>query len=163
MRMANTLMVYRKQIIEPFRDSPRAFIEMPPTSHLLEDDINLYLDDLYFLLETEDRNLIGELMVERNRFRSALDAINERSRIHRNEVQPKLEQAGFAEGVNYSFDEIETFLGQRLYSTMKQSTSQLIIHVDQTIERLQKVSNKLTDALKSQYPNETIIKFGAET
>jgi len=40
MRMANTLLVYRKQFVDPFRDKPSAFLEMPPSLDLLENDIN---------------------------------------------------------------------------------------------------------------------------
>jgi len=50
MRMANTLLVYRKQFIEPFRGKPTAFLEMPPSLELLEDDINFEIENLFFYL-----------------------------------------------------------------------------------------------------------------
>lgn len=42
-RMLNVLLNYQKQFIDPIRGKLLAFIEMQPTLHLLEDDINLDL------------------------------------------------------------------------------------------------------------------------
>lgn len=159
MRMANTLMIFQKQIIEPARNSKTRFLEMPPTLDLVKDDINLNIESLYFLLETDDRNLLGELTAEEGRYRSALDAINERSRLHRQEIQPLLERAGVVQGGNYSFAQIENVLGNRLYITIQDATEQVIDHVDSTIISLKQIADKLTASLKKQYPNTTIISF----
>ena len=159
MRMAEKLKNVQRQIIDPVRGRPACFLEMRPTLHLVKDDIKLNIETLYFLLETDDRNLLGALMVEEARYQSALDAINERSRLHRQEVQPLLERAGFVQGGNYSFAQIEEALGNRVYTTIRSATDQVIDYVDSTIVSLKQVADKLTASLKKQYPNETIISF----
>lgn len=158
-RMAGKLAGFQKQIIEPIRNSPVSFLEMRATNHLEKDDIQLNIEKLYFLLETEDRNLLGEIMVEEDRYRNAIDAINLRSQLHLHEVQPLFERAGFVQGGQYSFEQIEGMLGPRLYATISQATDDVIHHVDATVESIKSVSNKLTASLKKQYPDETIIGF----
>ena len=159
--MASKLVNFQKQIIEPVRsNSQTRFLEMYPTLDLEKDDIKLDIESLYFLLETDDRNLLGEVSAEEGRYRSALDAINERSRLHRQEVQPLLERAGFVQGVgNYSDAQLEHALGNRLYTTLQQATEETIYHVDSTVISLKQITDKLRASLKKQYPNETIISF----
>jgi hypothetical protein len=159
MRMANTLFVYRKQFIEPVREKSTAFLEMPPSLELLEDDIKFSMDNLFFLLQSDEINFIGELAVEKSRFQRALDAINERSRIHRLEVQPALEKAGVVQGGDYTFQQIESILGDRLNHTIRQATDQVINSVDETIISLNAAADKLSKILKAIFPGERIIGF----
>jgi hypothetical protein len=159
MRMTTTLRNIQIQIIDPGRDRPVRFHQMQPTLHLINDDIKINIESLYFLLETDDRNLLGELVTEEARYRSALSAINERSRLHIEEVQPLLERAGIVEGGDYSLARIEEVLGNRLYITIQQATEQAINHVDNAVVSLQQVADKLRASLKKVYPDETIIGF----
>jgi hypothetical protein len=157
--MLNTLIAYQKQIIQPFRNNPTAFLEMSPTLQLTKEDISINIETLSFLLDTDDRNLIGEIAVERERFKSSLDAINERSVVHRQEAQPLLAAAGVVQGGNYAFEQIEAVLGNRIYVTLHQATDQVIEHVDSTISSIQEICNKLTESLKKQFPNSTVLRF----
>lgn len=156
-RKINVLLDYQRQVIDPIRGKRTAFIEMQPTLELVKDDIQLDLDSLSFLLISDDPNLLGELSVEKSRFRRAIDAINERSKLHLDQVQPILEKAGVVEGADYTFQQIEQALGVRLYATMRQATDQVIDHVDSTIISLQESGVKLAGILKKLYPGEKII------
>ena len=157
--MLNTLLAYQKQIIQPLRNKPTAFLEMSPTLQLSKEDISINIETLSFLLDTDERNLIGEIAVERERFKSALDAINERSVVHRQEAQPLLAAAGVVQGGNYISEQIEAVLGNKIYVTLNQATDQVIEHVDSTIISIQEVCNKLTGALKKQFPKSAVLKF----
>lgn len=159
MQMTSVLRNFQKQVIDPVRDRPTCFLEMRPTTHLEKNTITLNIETLYFLLDTDDRNLLGELVTEEARYQSALDAINERSRFHEQEVQPVLDRANFVQPGNYSVAQIEQALGNRLYSTLRNATDQVIDHVDSTILSLKLCADKLTASLKTQYPKETIISF----
>lgn len=159
MRMASNLRNFQREVIEPVRDRPTCFLEMRPTPHFEKNAITLNIETLYFLLDTDDRNLLGELVTEEARYQSVLDAISERTRFHRQEVQPALDRAGFIQGGNYSVSQIEQSLGNRLYTTLCHATDQVIYHVDSTVVSLKQGADKLTATLKKQYPNETIISF----
>jgi len=162
MRMAETLFVYRKQFIEPFRGKPTAFLEMPPSLELLEDEIRFDTENLFFLLQLDEINFIGDLAVERSRFQRTLDAINERSRVHRLEVQPTLEKSGIVQGGDYTFQQIDEILGDRLNHTIRQATDQVITSVDETINSLQIAGDRLFKTLKISFPGERIINFKFE-
>lgn len=159
MRMTTTLRNIQKQIIDPARNLPVRFLQMRPTLNLVDNDIKLNIESLYFLLKTDERNILGELVTEETRYRAALDAINERSRIHREEVQPLLERAGVVEGGNYSLTQIQKALGNRLYISIQRATDDAINHVDQTVDSLKQVADKLRACLKKIYPDEIIIGF----
>lgn len=159
MRMANSLLVFKKQAIDPFRGKPTAFLEIPPVLHTVGEDIKITPDSLYFLLQTKERNLLGEILIEERRYQTAIESIKERSNLHRNEIQPLLEQSGVMQGRLCTIEEIEKALGERMFVTINQATDQLIAHVDQTIVSIQAVSNKLVDCIKSMHPDESVIRF----
>lgn len=159
MRMANSLLVFKKQAIDPFRGKVTAFLEIPPVLHTVGEDINITPDSLYFLLQTKERNLLGEILIEERRYQTAIESIKERSNLHRNEIQPLLEQSGVMQGQLCTIEEIEKALGERMFVTINQATDQLIAHVDQTIVSIQAVSNKLVDCIKNMHPDESVIRF----
>lgn len=156
-RMLNILLDYQKQIVEPIREKELAFIEMKPTLHLVEDDINLDLDSVAFLFDSEDANLLGVLSVEKSKFKRTIDSINLRSQFHIYKLQPILERDDVKEGENHPLSQFEQTLGPQLYATMQSSTKQIIENVDSTISSMQKTSKDLTAMLKKIYPNERII------
>ena len=161
--MIKSLLSYQRQIIEPVRGKPTAFLEMSPTLQQIKDQVSINLDSLSFLLATDDQNLIGELSVEEARYEAAIAAINERSRVHRHEVQPTLDAVGIQNGGTYLHTDIQKALGERLFHTMVQSTDQVIFHVDSTIISLKNAADNLTKALKKQFPGERIIGVGMPT
>ena len=158
-RMANKLYIYQRDIIEPARDKQVRFLELRPTLDIEKERVKLDIESLYFLLETDYRNLLSEVIIEEERYRSAIDDINTRSKIHLLEVQPLLEKSGLTAGGTYTIHEIEMLLGNRLYLMLQQSTEQIISNVDRTLVSLKQVSNKLRDGIKVLYPDEKVIHF----
>ena len=151
-RMANKLVLLQKQLINPTRNNPGRMLAMPALGIQEKDDIKLNLESLYFLLETDDRNLLGEIMVEEDRYRAAMDAINMRSRLHLQDIQPQLERAGFVNGGQYSNAEIQAMLGERLFCAITQATEAVIKHIDDAIVCHKVVADNLTNCLIKQYP-----------
>jgi hypothetical protein len=78
MRMANSLLVFRKQVIDPFRGKPTVLLEIPAVLHTVGEDIKITPDSLYFLLKTKERNLLGEILIEERRYNTAIQCIEER-------------------------------------------------------------------------------------
>lgn len=63
-------------------------------------------------------NLIGEISVETAKYNATITAINDRSMIHLNQIQPTLDAGGLKSGENYSQKDFEDILGRgfsRLY------------------------------------------------
>jgi HEAT repeat protein len=97
----------------------------------------------------------GELFIEEERFRSAIQAINERSRIHLNICQPLLERVGIVEGGEYTAEQIQAALGHRLVLQLKRATDAVVQHVDKTVESSLAMGAKLYTVQKNlrAYPN----------
>jgi hypothetical protein len=67
------------------------------------------------------------------------------------EIQPTLDKVGIAQGGSYSISDIENALGSFRLITIKQSTTDVIKLVDDTVISLKDVSVKLTTCLKKYY------------
>jgi len=158
-RMINSLINYKTQIIDPVRNKPSAFLEMRPTPHWDKNDISIKFEDLSFLLGMDDVNLLGELSLAEEKYKKALDAINLRSTIHLQEAQPKIELKGIKEGGDYSMDHLEKLLGNRLFIILKRSTQEVIEHVEEAIAYLESTGNKLNQILESAYPQEKTLSI----
>lgn len=157
--MLNTLTQYQRQFIDPVRAKPTAFLEMIPTLLHFKDDISFNIDSLSFLLDTDDKNLVGELSVEEARYKAAIAVINERSIVHRQEAQLALETANIMHGGDYTVEHMKKVLGERLFHTLCNTTDDVIEHVDSTILSLNSIANKLSKSLKKQFPKEKIISL----
>ncbi|WP_154650032.1 hypothetical protein [Methylophilus methylotrophus] len=160
-RMANDLFVYQRDYINLVRDEKEAFLKLRPTSQYDKELFKLDIESLSFLLNTDFRNLLSEIAIEGERYIAAIEAINLRSNIHLNEIQPKLENAGFKNGLSITISDadLELILGNRLLSMLKETTEQVITHVDSTIESLKLVADRLKDSMKTIYPDQKIITF----
>ncbi|WP_047534037.1 hypothetical protein [Methylotenera sp. N17] len=156
MRMANALFVYKRDFINPIKNSPNYFIELRP-SQPLEKLVHLKIEGLYFLLETEHRNLVGEIIAEEEKYRSAIDSINARSKFHLEEFQPALEK--YVLSNHHTVDSIRALVGDRIYVSLKNSSDTIIDQVDDYTISIENIGNKLTQCIKQIYPNDVIISF----
>lgn len=156
MRMANTLFIYQRDLINPIKTSPFYFVELMPSPQF-EKLVKLNIQGLYFLLETDHRNLVGEIVVEEERYRSVIDSINLRSRLHLEEFQPALGKVIMPS--EHSLESIKNVVGDRIYISLKTSTDQVIDQVESYIVNLEEMGNRLTQCMKQVYPNDVIISF----
>ena len=161
LRQFNELSVIQKQIIDPDREHPAKFVAMRPSLPLNYENLRVEVNNLSFLLETKHRQILMDLLIEENRFHAAVQALNERSKVHLQEVQPILEKAGIVEGGDYSLPQLEEALGNRLFVQLSRATEEMIDHVDSGIKSLLQMGEKLYEALRELYPGETFIKFKA--
>ena len=120
-QQVNALKLIQSQTIEPVRLHPGRFLAMRPQLPMHGACSRLDLDSLSFLLETDDRELLFHLLIEQERFETIVQAMNERSRLHLEVVQPKLAAAGIAEGVDYLPSQIIGALGDTVVVHMKRS------------------------------------------
>ena len=129
---------------------------MRPSPPLQSDAPILPLDSLMFLLETDDRHLLFELMVEQQRFKMTMQSINERSRIHIDKVQPCLAVAGIREGTTYSTS-LEQLLGEPLYKSIVRATDDAVKSVDESSVSCESLIRRLYSAMKKRYPKYSIV------
>lgn len=156
-RFANQLELIRRQIINPVRTKPTRMLEMKPTLFLDYAHMKLDADGLSFLLETSFANVLGEAIAQENQFHSAIGAINERSRLHREEAQPALEKSGLTLPGIYTRAQIDAALGHRLSATMEMITDDAIKAVDRAVVSCTTAATNMKNALSSLYPGSKVI------
>ena len=158
-RQVNSLINTQTQIINPHREDPDCYINMRPSLPKASGSPTLDLDSLSFLLETDDRELLGELLVEQERFEASLQAINERSRYHLEVLQPRMAAARIGEHAEYPTDKIRSVLGESFVVLMQCATDDAIQHVDKTVGSNFALAAKFNHAMKRRFPKHTIIRL----
>ena len=160
-RQLNTLKTLQSQVIDPVRQHPGRYVAMRALLPVRDEVPPPDLDGLSFLLETDDRNLILEIMIESQRFNGAVQALNERSLLHREKVQPLLDPADIREGGTYSDTDFVRALGEPLYLTLKRVTENAIDNVDRSVSSCEALSARFYEAMKKRFPKHVIIQAGA--
>jgi hypothetical protein len=158
-QQVNTLKVIQYDMIDPVRNHPGKFIAMQPVLHEKHEDIHFDFHNLGFLLNTKHKQIVLDLFIEQQRFREAIKAVNYRSALHIQQVQPTLERAGIQEGVDYTTEELAKVLGLRLFKLLQRATDQVVYHVDRTVCSLDKVKGKMIKAFKELYPEGDFLHF----
>ena len=159
-QQVNILKLIQAQSIDPVRDHPGRFIAMRALLPVRERRPRLDADCLSFLLETEDRELPFAVMIEQDRFETALQAVDERSRFHLDVVQPRLAAAGIRERVDYLPGDVKSALGEDVLLRLQRATGEAILHVDRTIESTSSLVATLHRAMKARYPRQQFIRLG---
>lgn len=88
-----------------------------------------------------------------------VQAINERSRLHREVIQPKLAAAGITEGVDYLPSEITGAIGNPVALHMKRLTDDVIESVDIAVESCAALVAEFYEAMKRQFPDHKIVRL----
>jgi len=158
LQQANTLKLYQKDIIDPIRKDPVRYISMQPTLQYREDGLTYDLAALDFLL-VKYTQVAFDLLLEEERYRETLKAINARSRFHLDVVQPSLALRGIVEGDAYREQDFRDALGEPAYPLIVRLTDAVVLHVDRTIDSLMAAKEGLRKALLELYPGETFINF----
>jgi len=159
LQQANTLKLYQVDMIEPFRDDPGRHIDIRPTLQYREEALTFDVKSLNFLLTPKYAEVVFDLIIEEERYREALKAINERTRHHFEVVQQKLFRYGIKDGVSYSDRNFRDALGELDYKLVKRHTDAVVLHVDRTVESLVVAKDRLLKTLLEIYPNEKYINF----
>lgn len=158
-RQFSILNQIKSQVVDPVRSDPGAWINMPSVLPKAHGDLRYDIGSLQFLLESEVPNLLTELLMEEDRFLEALKTINERSNKHFNELQPKMAALGIETGQQCSATEIERALGADTVGAMKTLTKALIEHVDEGIDGIKTIHEKLGSVFAKLFPGEKIIEI----
>jgi len=153
----NTLANLKSQMIDPQRANPVRFIAMRPCPPCGATTPRQEVGELSFLLETDDREIPFLLMLEQSRFDTCAWAVNDRSRLHIDELQPKLREAGIGEGSSWTMAELEQRLGEDLVRRLQRATDAVVEQVDLTVASTADLVHRFRGAMKARYRDERII------
>ncbi len=157
-RQYNALLGIKGKIIDPVKDMAPRSLNMRPTLPLKYEHLVIDADSLTFLLETKDRNILMELLIEEERFKAAIQSLNERSKLHIESIQPILAAAGVREKQSYPVDDIKSKLGEQLFLHIERATDEALSHTTNTVESLKNIISKFHSVLKKQYPESSFLQ-----
>jgi len=108
LQQMNTIMLVQKDFIAPHLNDPVRFISIP-AMHDFDFEKNAFdFSTFGFMLETvESRLVMYDLYLAQDSYVEALRALNERSRLHREEVQPRLASSGIGNGSTVTHGDIK--------------------------------------------------------
>lgn len=155
----SVLNMINKQLIGTYRNAPGSWVNIPAALPMIHDDLHHNIASLQFLLKSKNPNLLSELLLEEQRFFEAIKTLNERSKLHRQELQPKLDILKIQQDQYVLTSEFESALGPVVVGGLKTLTSALIEHTDEGMDGIKKIYNEMRSQLEKMFPGKKIIKL----
>lgn len=127
LQQMNTIMLVQKDFVGPHLNEPGRFISIPAI-HEFDLEKNAFdFSTFGFMLETtKSRMIMYDLYLAQESYVEALRALNERSRLHREEVQPRLASSGIQNGATVTNEDIQRALGPLVFPSIVNTTEQVI-------------------------------------
>ena len=137
LQQMNTLMLVQRDFVFPHVDDPGRFLSIPAV-HEFDIDKDVFdFSTFGFMLETnESRMIMYELYLAQESYIEALRVLNDRSRFHREEVQPRLAASGVENGATVTHGDIKHALGPLVFPTILANTDQLVDVLKSTFGKL---------------------------
>jgi len=120
-------------------------------------DLKFNFEELSFILDTEDLNLLHELFIVQESFEQAIETINQRSIYFINKVTPEMELKDI-DNKKLTIDELKTEMDNNKIDGLVYATDNMYEHVYGTYQQLEDVELKLFNFAKSQYPKQKFIR-----
>lgn len=153
----NALEQFRKEIIEPVRNTNAPWLDMQANISTQFQFISFNIDELFFLADTDDAQFLQRLYLEEMRYRIAIDLIKERSNIVLNRLQPKMEVLGHTEDGTIKLEELEKQLGPEIIFKLKSLTEAIIKFVDEDLTSMEKLNTEFTSAMEKLFKDKKIL------
>ena len=148
----NTMALIERDLINPHIDSPGRHIGIPATTPYNTEKNIFDFKAINYMLETkESREILYNMHIAQENYIETLIAFNERSKMHKNEVQPRLAKIEKDDKQGITIDQSNAALGFYINECIRNST-------DSCIE-IQKRTSKLLLASKTAFRNYVTEKF----
>jgi hypothetical protein len=161
MTQVNILANLRAQFVDPVRHDPIRYVSMQSTTE--QEDVQVNLASIGFLLETLHRNVLVELMLTNARFRSTIGAFNLRSKLHYELIQPQLLAGGIVEHMEgnpaYVEKRLRIALGEHQFRSIQRLTDGVITSIDQAELEIRAIAQQLADALTNLFPKRWFLRI----
>jgi hypothetical protein len=154
----NSLLLLEKEYVNPFRSHPFYWIEIPSLLEVHDYSENIDISRIGFFIQSNNEDIIQDVMLIIEKHEELTKALNERSKIHRNEFQPIIEKVLKEKGRQIEINELFGVLGEKLSSELKGLTDQYLELLDETIKNYQITIDKVYKAGKKLYPKAKILQ-----
>jgi len=137
LQQTNTIVLIQQDHVVPHSRSPVKFIEIPATSQF---DLSKNLFDFasfgFLLKSRKGREIMYDLYMAQESYVETLRMVNERSRLHRELLQPKMAELGLGDGKPVGLAELPSLLGPLVHGTLVNSTDQMLSILRATFKKL---------------------------
>ncbi len=158
-RTYNKFCAVRSQFIDPFRSHPLKHYFILPASGLDHHKTYFDYDSLSFILDSKDPNILTSLASYELEANSTVEAINHRSKLHFEVVQPAIEEAAKKHGEKMTEEQIDIGVGIRNRQLIAMATDSMIECVDDVIQASESQIAKLNELLKDKYKGHGVLKM----
>ncbi len=146
-----------KRDIEPWRENPSAFVEMPAILGSDYAELKIDVMALQFLLDHE-ANLLFELSILQQKFEATIRIAKIRSSFHINHLQPALSDAKYNDR-HPTLPNVAAAVGERIAVTAYKSTNDVFEMVDSTLKALEEEMGNLRRIAIEYFPGPKYIGF----
>lgn len=144
----NALLNFKTQILDKHRnDKARAFIMPPFLIHSEFPELNI--NALSYILDGDDPNLLAEMLVTEQRFRTLLGTLNQRNNYHE-QFQQTLSGSEFT-GPQMTYQDAETIVGKATLKILEDLTEVLYGGCDDAIKSHLIAFRKLRELLLRKF------------
>jgi hypothetical protein len=161
----NTLEQFRKEVLEPHRGRPDAWLNMAAQPATSVGDHRFEAGDLQFLLQGKHAPVYAALFLEEQRFELAIGLIRQRNQIVLDKVFPRMAAAGFTVGRSATEQDVVRALGIDVVHQLKMITAALYKNVDEDLASLKSRYEELRSAMvqlnPSRKPLQVVFENGA--
>lgn len=155
----NILEQYRKEVLEPYRGKPDAWLNVPANPTVPTGEHTFQATELQFLLQSAAADRYAALMLEEQRFAIAIDLIKFRSTLVLDQVFPRMSAANIPVGQALPEAEVERVLGIELTHKLKEITAAIFKNVDENLASLKAQHNQFRTTMKSLYPKREVLQI----
>ena len=144
--------------LEPFKTPFDRAFNFPAAKVAPYQDLVHRFEDLEFMLNTFDVNVVMRLTVEQERFHQMLETLRIRNEFYVHEVQPEIARHHM-NGKNADIQAVAELFGARLFGTAMNQAATLWDHVESSLKSIPDMHEELRAVAKRLYPNSNFVGF----
>jgi len=152
---------YRREVIEPHRGKPDAWLNMAATIPAGRGVTTFEAGELSFLLGTKSQ-VYTELLLEEQRFSLAIQLIETRSKVMLDQAWPRIDRLGIGIGqplLKSPTQTPEQVLGADIVQKLRVYTDSLVTNIDENLVSLVKLHDDVRAAMMELHPLQNFIRI----
>ena len=156
-RQINATSLIQREL-KPFKTPFDRAFNFPAVTVAPYEDLVHRFENLEFLLNTTDSDMLMRLTVEQECFHQMLASLKTRNEFYVRELGPEIERLKL-NGKTISEAEARALLGERMFGTAMNNTQILWNHVESTEKSIEQIHEELGVTAKCLYPDSKFVKF----
>jgi len=154
---SNELLQYKRDIVIPGLETNFPSFEMNPTLSKSVKRPVIDANDLEFLIDLDEGQLLFDLMIEGERFFTLTKSIENRSEVHFESAQKLMAEANIGDNEAIQVDKFREIVGPQVFATLDGYTTFIVEDIEKTIESHRVMIKKFRGIIIKTYPGNKFI------